>query len=76
VGVHDDGDAFGGFDSGQAFQEFEAVHHGHVVVAEDCVERSFLNFEASLGAIAGFQNLAEVETSLAERSFDDFARDS
>jgi hypothetical protein len=70
-GDHDDGHAFGGFDAGQAFQELEAVHHGHVDVAEDYVQRTFLNFDESFGAVAGFEDLAEVQAGLAESSFDD-----
>jgi hypothetical protein len=58
---------------GESFEEFEAVHHRHVDVAEDDVERAFLNFDESFGAVAGFEDFAEVEAGLAQGAFDDFA---
>jgi hypothetical protein len=47
----------------------------HVDVAEDDVEGTFLNFEQDLGAVAGFENFAEVHAGLAKGAFDDLAHD-
>jgi hypothetical protein len=60
-GNHDDGHAFGGVKGGETFQELEAVHDGHIDVAEDDVERAFLNFDEGFGAVAGFQDFADIE---------------
>jgi hypothetical protein len=68
------GTPLGGWDGGECFEELEAVHYGHVDVAEADVERAFLNFDEGFGAVAGFENFAEVEAGLAEGAFDDFAR--
>jgi hypothetical protein len=72
-GDHDYWDAFGGWNGGESFEELEAVHYGHVDVGEDDVERTFLNFDEGFGAVAGFEDFAEVEAGLAEGAFDDFA---
>ena len=72
-GDHDYGDAFGCGDGGESFEELEAVHYRHVDVAEDDVEGAFLNFDEGFGAVAGFEDFAEVEAGLAEGAFDDFA---
>jgi hypothetical protein len=72
-GDHDYGNVFGCGDGGESFEELEAVHYGHVDVAEDGVEGAFLNFEEGFGSVAGFQGFAEVEAGLAEGAFDDSA---
>jgi hypothetical protein len=72
-GDHDDGDASGGWDGEEGFEELEAVHYGHVDVAEDYVERGFLNFDEGFGAVAGFEDFAEIEAGLAQGAFNDFA---
>jgi hypothetical protein len=72
-GNHYDRDAFSGGNGGESFEEFETVHDRHVDVAEDYVERAFLNFDEGFGAVAGFEDFAEVEAGLAQGAFDDFA---
>ncbi len=73
-GDHDYRDSFGCGDGGESLEELEAVHDGHVDVAEEDVEGAFSNFEEGFGAVAGFEDFAEVEPGLAEGAFDDLVR--
>ena len=90
-GAEDEGlAAFGGdhdgWDSGREFfaaaglEELEAVHHGHVNVADDEGERAgcaafVTKCLEGLFAVGGLQDLGEIKASLAKRSFDYFSHD-
>jgi hypothetical protein len=72
-GDHDAQNAFGRWDGGESFEGLEAVRYGHIDVAEDDLERAFLNFDEGFGTVAGFADFAEIEAGLAQGAFDDFA---
>lgn len=62
-------------DRGEIPEELQAVHHRHVDVAQDHIDRLFLNCSESFGAVAGFEDFRKVETGLAQRALDDLSHD-
>ena len=56
-GDHDDGHALAGVELGEIAEKLETVHHRHIDIAEDDIERTFCDFDESFSAIAGFEDL-------------------
>ena len=70
-GDHHDWNTFGALHSGDTLEKLQAVHYGHIDVAQDEVERAFLNFRERFGAVAGLDDLSDIQPSLPESSLDD-----
>ena len=74
-GNHDHRDAFGVGHSGKLFYELEAVHDGHIDIAENQVDGVILKDDERLSSISRLEYLFEIDPGLAQASFHNFSHD-
>jgi hypothetical protein len=72
---HDYGDAFRVGDSRKLFDEFQAVHDGHIDITKDEVNLMIREHGKGFCAIARFGYFTEVKSGLSERALHDFPHD-
>jgi len=70
-GNHDYGNALRVGDAGELLDEFQPVHHRHVYVAENEIDRIILENGKSLRAVSRLDYLLEVNACLAQGTFHD-----
>ena len=74
-GDHYDRNIFCTVNTGKLLYELNAVHNGHVDIAENQIDLTILKRAQRLCAVAGVEYFAQIDARLAQGALDNFSHD-